>query len=64
MSEADIDLEQLISTLPPAARVVFVLHAIEGYSHEEIAGLTRTAVGTCKAHVHRARQLLQARFKT
>jgi len=62
--EGDMDLEQLISTLPPAARVVFVLHAIEGYSHEEIAELTGTAVGTCKAHVHRARQMLQARFKT
>lgn len=62
--EADMDLEQLISTLPPAARVVFVLHTIEGYSHEEIAELTGTAVGTSKAHVHRARQLLQARIQT
>jgi RNA polymerase sigma-70 factor, ECF subfamily len=61
--EADIDMDQLISTLPAAARVVFVLHAIEGYSHEEIAELTGTAAGTSKAHVHRARQLLQARFK-
>lgn len=62
--EADMDLERLIATLPAAARAVFVLHAVEGYSHEEIAELTGTAVGTCKAHVHRARQLLQARFKT
>ncbi len=62
--EADMDLERLIATLPPAARAVFVLHAVEGYSHEDIAELTGTAVGTCKAHVHRARQLLQARFKT
>jgi RNA polymerase sigma-70 factor (ECF subfamily) len=62
--ETDMDMDQLISTLPAAARVVFVLHAIEGYSHEEIAELTGTAVGTSKAHVHRARQLLQARFKT
>jgi RNA polymerase sigma-70 factor, ECF subfamily len=62
--EADMDMDQLISALPAAARVVFVLHAIEGYSHEEIAQLTGTAVGTSKAHVHRARQLLQARFKT
>lgn len=64
MPEADMDMERLIATLPPAARAVFVLHAIEGYSHEDIAELTGTAVGTCKAHVHRARQLLQARFKT
>ncbi|MGH8399116.1 MAG: RNA polymerase sigma factor, partial [Gammaproteobacteria bacterium] len=62
--EADIDMETLITTLPPAARAVFVLHAIEGYSHEEIAGMTGIATGTCKAHVHRARQLLQARVQT
>ena len=62
--EAYMDMETLIATLPPAARAVFVLHAVEGYSHEEIAGLTGIATGTCKAHVHRARQLLQARLQT
>lgn len=62
--EVDMDLEKLIATLPPAARAVFVLHSIEGYSHEEIAGMTGIATGTCKAHVHRARQLLQARLQT
>ncbi len=62
--EAGMDMEKLIATLPPAARAVFVLHAIEGYSHEESAGMTGIATGTCKAHVHRARQLLQARLQT
>ncbi|MGH8306748.1 MAG: RNA polymerase sigma factor [Gammaproteobacteria bacterium] len=62
--EANMDMETLIATLPPAARAVFVLHAVEGYSHEEIAGMTGIATGTCKAHVHRARQLLQARLQT
>ncbi|MGA9855495.1 MAG: sigma-70 family RNA polymerase sigma factor [Gammaproteobacteria bacterium] len=61
--EADMDLERLIASLPPAARMVFVLHAIEGYSHEEIAELTGRSIGTCKAHVHRARQILQARMQ-
>ncbi|MDE1887439.1 MAG: RNA polymerase sigma factor [Gammaproteobacteria bacterium] len=61
--DADMDMEKLIASLPPAARTVFVLHAVEGYSHEEIAGLTGIAAGTCKAHVHRARQLLQARLQ-
>lgn len=59
-----LDLERLIATLPPAARAVFVLHAIEGYSHDEIAEMTGIATGTCKAHVHRARQLLQARLES
>ncbi|MBU6510669.1 MAG: RNA polymerase sigma factor [Gammaproteobacteria bacterium] len=62
--DVDMDMEKLIATLPPAARTVFVLHAVEGYSHEEIAGMTGIAEGTCKAHVHRARQLLQARLQT
>lgn len=62
--EAGIDMEMLIATLPPAARAVFVLHTVEGYSHEEIAGMTGIAEGTCKAHVHRARQLLQTRLRT
>lgn len=62
--ESGMDLERLIATLPPAARAVFVLYAIEGYSHEEIAHMTGIAEGTCKAHVYRARQLLQARLQT
>lgn len=59
-----MDLDTLIAGLPPAARTVFVLHTIEGYSHEEIAGMTGLATGTCKAHLHRARQLLQTRLQT
>jgi RNA polymerase sigma-70 factor (ECF subfamily) len=58
-----MDLEQTIATLPPAARMVFVLYDVEGHSHEEIAEITGLAVGTCKAHLHRARQLLRARLE-
>lgn len=54
----DRDLETAIASLPDGARHVFVLHLIEGHSHEEIAAMTGLAVGTCKAHVHRARKLL------
>ena len=57
---ADLDLERAIATLPPRARLVFVLHDIEGHKHREIADMTGTAVGTCKAHLHRARSLLRA----
>ena len=53
-----IDLERAIATLPPGARAVFVLHDVEGYRHEEIARMTGTAEGTCRAQLHRARQLL------
>lgn len=54
-----LDLERAIAGLPPGARAVFVLHDVEGYSHEEIAAMTGTAVGTSKAHLHRARRLLR-----
>lgn len=53
------DLEEAIGTLPEGARMVFVLHDVYGYRHEEIADWTGTAVGTSKAHLHRARRLLR-----
>lgn len=52
-------LEQAIQKLPPQARAVFVLFALEGYQHQEIAGLLDIAPGTSKAQYHRARQLLK-----
>ncbi len=54
-----IDLDQAIARLPPGARQVFVLHDVEGFQHEEIAGLAGIAVGTSKAQLHRARRLLK-----
>ena len=53
-----IDLERAIATLPKGARTVFVLHDVEGYQHDEIAKMTGTAEGTCRAQLHRARKLL------
>jgi RNA polymerase sigma-70 factor (ECF subfamily) len=53
-----IDLEHAIASLPEGARTVFVLHDVEGYQHNEIAAMTGTAEGTCRAQLHRARKLL------
>ena len=53
-----IDLERAIAGLPAGARTVFVLHDVEGYQHGEIAKMTGTAEGTCRAQLHRARKLL------
>ncbi|MBD1388877.1 RNA polymerase sigma factor [Neiella sp. HB171785] len=55
----DNPLEQYIQRLPERARLVFVLHAIEGYRHEEVAEMTQMAVGSSKAQLHRAKQLLK-----
>lgn len=53
-------LDQKIQALPERARVVFVLFAIEGYRHEEIASMMKMAVGSSKAQFHRAKTLLKA----
>lgn len=53
-----IDLERAVAELPPGVRRAFVLHDVEGYSHEEIARMTGLAAGTLRAQLHRARQLL------
>jgi RNA polymerase sigma-70 factor (ECF subfamily) len=57
--EAGVDLERAIALLPEGARIVFVLHAIEGYSHGEIAGMLGITENTSRAQLHRARGLLQ-----
>lgn len=56
---SEVDLEKYILRLPERARVVFVLHAVEGYRHEDIATMLKIASGTSKAQYHRARQLLE-----
>ena len=58
-SSAAAPLEQAIQRLPAQARAVFVLFALEGYQHQEIATLLGIAEGTSKAQYFRARQLLQ-----
>jgi RNA polymerase sigma-70 factor (ECF subfamily) len=57
--ETGFDLEKAMATLPPGARAVFVLHDVEGRTHEEIASLLGLAPGTSKAQLHRARRLLR-----
>lgn len=52
-------LDTLIMRLPERARLVFVLHAIEGYRHEDIAKQLNTSTGTSKAQFHRARNLIR-----
>jgi len=54
-----LDLEDAIAGLPPGARQVFVLHDVEGYKHEEIAGMLGITAGGSKAQLHRARLLLR-----
>ncbi|MDO6445165.1 RNA polymerase sigma factor [Colwellia sp. 1_MG-2023] len=52
-------LDVKIQQLPERARLVFVLFAVEGYRHEEIAKMLNMAVGSSKSQYHRARNLLR-----
>ena len=56
---ARLDLERAVGTPPEGARIVFLLHEVEGYKHREIAERLDVAVGTVKAQLHRARKLLK-----
>jgi RNA polymerase sigma-70 factor, ECF subfamily len=60
--ETRMDLETALATLPQGARTVFVLHDMEGYSHDEIAQMTGIAAGTARAQLWRARRALMKRM--
>lgn len=64
--QAGIDVEyiqQLIDTLPEGYKVVFVMYAIEGYKHKEIAEILNISEGTSKSQLFKARMLLQEKIK-
>jgi len=56
------EMEAAIDRLPEGARDVLILAGIYGYSHGEVAAMLGVAEGTCKAQLHRARQLLRERL--
>jgi len=53
------DLVSLIRKLSPAYRVVFNLHVIDRYSHQEIARLLVISPGTSKSNLSKAKAFLQ-----
>jgi len=54
-----VHLERAIEQLPPGYKQVFVLHDIEGFEHNEIAGLMKCSVGNSKSQLHKARMRLR-----
>ena len=58
--EDRIDLERAIERLPQGYRRVFVLHDVEGYTHEEIGGLLGIEAGTSKSQLSHARRRLRS----
>lgn len=55
-------LKEAIDGLPELYRTVFLMHDLEGYSHNEIAGALDVAEGTSKARLSRARAKLRDRL--
>lgn len=60
--ELRMDVERALQRLPDGAREVLLLHDVEGYKHEEIAGLLGINAGTSKSQLHRARMLMRAQL--
>jgi RNA polymerase sigma-70 factor, ECF subfamily len=54
-----IGLERAIAQLPPGYKIIFILHDIEGYEHNEIAELLGCTVGNSKSQLHKARMRLR-----
>jgi len=54
-----INLERAIQDLPQGYRIIFVLHAIEGYQHNEIAEILGCSIGNSKSQLFKARMKLR-----
>jgi RNA polymerase sigma factor (sigma-70 family) len=57
------EIQKLIDSLPEGYKTVFVLYAVEGYKHSEIAELLQISESTSKSQLFKARKLLQSKIK-
>lgn len=55
-------LDEAIDKLPTGYRTVFVMHDVQGFTHEEIGAALGIEVGTSKAQLFRARARLRERL--
>jgi len=64
--ETDIEvaqLQQLIDALPEGYKMVFIMYAVEGYKHHEIASILQINEGTSKSQLFKARKMLQEKLQ-
>jgi len=54
-----LDLESAVSRLPDKARLVFLLHDVEGFKHRELGEMLSLTEGTTKSQLFRARRMLR-----
>lgn len=58
-----LQLQRAVDSLPPGYRMIFVLHDVEGYEHNEIAKIAGCSVGNSKSQLHKARMKLRDLLK-
>jgi RNA polymerase sigma-70 factor (ECF subfamily) len=59
-----LNLQRAVEALPPGYRTIFLLHDVEGYEHNEIAGMVGCSIGNSKSQLHKARMKLRELLKT
>ena len=61
--EMDVDdIQLLIDQLPNGYKTVFVMYAVEGYSHKEIAEMLNITESTSKSQLHKGKKMLQEKI--
>jgi len=53
------EIINLVDTLPETSRNIFIMHAIEGYNHREIAKIKNMPISTSKWHLSKAKEQLK-----
>jgi RNA polymerase sigma-70 factor (ECF subfamily) len=64
LDESKRRMDVLLDALPPRYRMVVLLRYKEDLAYEEIAGTLGIPLGTVKARLHRAHQLLKRKLKS
>jgi len=56
-------IEDAVETLSERLKSVFLLHDVQGFKHEEIAGILGCSTGTSKSYLFKARMRIRKRLK-
>ncbi|MGP8250409.1 MAG: RNA polymerase sigma factor [Terracidiphilus sp.] len=57
-------LQRAVASLPAGYRLIFILHDIEGFEHNEIAAMLDCSIGNSKSQLHKARLKLRDALRT
>ena len=58
-----LQLQRAVESLPPGYRMIFLLHDVQGYEHNEIATIVGCSIGNSKSQLHKARMKLRDLLK-